>query len=104
MSHRTTSQTGGELMTLLTLGPKEKQALAALAAHTTDAHILRRTQALLWLDEGETVPEVAARLGVTPAYKWVACFRMRSTVAMAARLAPAKRSGCPRTVHGRSTP
>jgi len=102
MSHRTTSQTGGELMTLLTLGPKEWQALATLAAHTTDAHILRRTQALLWLDEGETVPEVAARLGVTrqAVYKWVGCFRMRSTLAMAARLAPAKRSGRPRTVQG----
>jgi transposase len=89
-------------MTLVTLSPEEWEALETLAAHTTDAHLLRRAQALLWLDEGETVPEVAERLRVThqAVYKWVAHFRTYSTPDMAARLAPGKRSGRPRTVHG----
>jgi transposase len=89
-------------MTLLTLNLREWKALETVAARTTDAHILRRAQALLWLDEGETVPEVAAQLRVTrqAVYKWVACFRRRSALDMAARLEPGKRSGRPRLVHG----
>ena len=47
-------------MTLLTLNLREWKALETVAARTTDVPILRRAQALLWLDEGETVPEVAA--------------------------------------------
>jgi transposase len=89
-------------MTLVTLSPEEWDTLETLAAHTTNAHLLRRAQALLWLDEGETVPEVAARLRVTrqAVYKWVAHFRTYSTHDMAARLAPGKRTGRPRAVHG----
>jgi transposase len=89
-------------MTLVTLSPEAWQALETLAAHTTDAQLLRRAQALLWLDEGETVAEVAARLRVTrqAVYKWVVHFQRRSTLDMATRLAPGKRSGRPRTVHG----
>jgi hypothetical protein len=63
-------------MSLLTLSLREWKALEALIVHTTDAHLLRRAQALLWLDEGETVPEVAARLRVTrqAVYKWGCLF------------------------------
>jgi hypothetical protein len=50
-------------VTLLTFNLTEWKALETVAARTTDAHILRRAQALLWLDEGETVPEVAAPVG-----------------------------------------
>jgi transposase len=93
---------GGELLTLVTLSPEAGDALETLAAHTTKAHRLRRAQALLWLDEGETVPEVAARLRVTrqAVYKWVAPFRRYSTHDMAAHLAPGKRPGRPRPGHG----
>jgi transposase len=89
-------------MTLMTLNPEEWDTLETLAAHTPDAQLLRRAQALLWLDEGETVPEVAARLRVTrqAVYKWVAPFRMRSSLDIAARLAPGPRRGRPRPVHG----
>jgi transposase len=89
-------------MTLLTLSPEEWDALETLAAHTTDAQLLRRAQALLWLDEGATVPEVAARLRVTRqvVYKWVTHCRRRRSLEMAARLAPGKRTGRPRPVHG----
>jgi transposase len=89
-------------MTLLTLSSEEWDALETLAAHTTDAQLLRRAQALLWLDEGETVPEVAARLRVTrqAIYTGVTHFRMRRSLEIAARLAPGQRTGRPRTVHG----
>src|SRR6266511_5840529 len=61
-------------MILLTLSPEEWEALETLTAHPTDAHRLRRAQALLWLDEGRTGLEVAARLRGTcqAVYKWVA--------------------------------
>ena len=89
-------------MTLVTLSPDEWEALETLAAQTTDAQLLRRAQALLWLDEGETVTEVAARLRVTrqAVYKWVGHCQRHSTLDITTRLAPGKRSGRPRTVHG----
>src|SRR5215813_6203284 len=89
-------------MTLLTLSPEACDALETLAAHTTDALLLRRAQALLGLHEGETVPEVAARLRVTRQAidKWVTHCRMRRSPEIAARLAPGQRAGRPRTVHG----
>ncbi len=52
-------------MTLLTLSKKERAGLAAHRGHTPDAEELRRTQALLWLDGGEAVTAVAARLQVS---------------------------------------
>jgi transposase len=89
-------------MTLVTLSPDDWEALETLAAHTTDAQLLRRAQALLWLDEGETVAEVATRLRVTrqAVYTWVGRFRRHRTLDITARLAPGQRSGRPRTVHG----
>jgi hypothetical protein len=50
-------------MTLGSLNPDEREALETLAAHTTDAQLLRCALALL--DEGETVAEVAVRRRVT---------------------------------------
>ncbi len=47
MSHRITSQTVGEPMTLLRLNLREWKALETVAARTTDAHILRRAQAFV---------------------------------------------------------
>jgi Homeodomain-like domain len=74
-------------MTLLTLSPEAWDALETLTAHTADAHLLRRAQALLWLDEGETVPEVAIRLRVTrqAVHKGIAGFCRRSALAVLAR-------------------
>jgi transposase len=89
-------------MTLLNLNPEEWEALETLATETIDARVPRRAQALLWLADGQTVQEVAARLRVTRQafYKWVACFQQRHGLAMAARLAPGQPPGCPRTVQG----
>jgi len=49
-------------MTLPTLDSTERKALEHLMTWTRDAQQLRRAQALLWLDEGESVAEIADRL------------------------------------------
>ena len=89
-------------MTLITLTPKERQALEALAAQTAQARDLRRAQALLWLEQGEAVQAIADRLGVSrqTLYNWITRFESRRTLDLAARLADAPRSGRPRTAYG----
>src|SRR5215813_2747653 len=93
-------------MTLLTRNPEEWEALARRAPHTSDARLLRRAQALVSLAEGEAVQEVAARLRVTrqAVSKGVTCFQQRHARDRAARLAPGKHTGRPRTVHGLMEP
>lgn len=81
------------------LSTRERTALEELAAHTDQARVLRRAQALLWLDEAEPVQEVAERLGVArqTLYNWATRFHHRPTRDVAARVADAPRSGRPRT-------
>ena len=85
-----------------TLNSKERKALEHLATGSKDAQQLRRAQALLWLDQGDTVPEVADRLRLSRQviYKWVAQFHSRQALEIAQRVAPSARSGRPRTAHG----
>ena len=89
-------------MTLITLTPKERQALAALAAQTNQARDLRRAQAVLWLDQGEAVQTIAARLSVSrqTVYHWTERFVERKGCALEVRLADAERSGRPCTAQG----
>jgi transposase len=89
-------------MTLITLTPQEREGLEERAAHTQHAYELRRAQALLWLDSGERVPEIAARLRVTrqSIYNWVERFKRRTARHLLGRLAVDPRSGRPRTAHG----
>src|SRR5262245_41587823 len=89
-------------MTCPTLTTTERKALEQLAIGAKDAQQLRRVQALLWLDQGDTVQEVADRLRLTrqAIYKWVAQFHSRQALEIAQRVAPGARSGRPRTVHG----
>lgn len=89
-------------MTPFRLNSRERQGLEALMGHPTEAVALRRAQALLWLDEGESVQAVADRLRVSrqAVYKWLAQFQARKTFPLAARVAPGAQSGRPRTVHG----
>jgi transposase len=93
-------------MTLPTLNSTERKALEHLATWTRDARQLRRAQALLWLDEGESVAEIADRLRLSRQviYTWVSQFHARQGVDIAARVAPGARSGRPRTVQGRIEP
>jgi hypothetical protein len=63
-------------MALLILSPQERALLEALASRTHQAKELRRVQALLWLDQGESPSAVAKRVGVTrqTVYNWVKHF------------------------------
>jgi len=52
-------------MTMSILSPHERALLAGFASRTREAKALRRAQALLWLDQGESLGVVATRLDVT---------------------------------------
>ena len=89
-------------MTLVALSDQERRALESLVAHPKDATALRRAQALLWLDSGETVLEVSTRLRVSrrTIYNWTQRFQSYSTLDLTARLTESPRSGRPRTARG----
>src|SRR5215813_15355753 len=89
-------------MTLITLSYREYKALENLVVRTKNAVHLRRAQALLWLDAGEPVPEVAARLRVSrrTIYNWVARFRGGPALDLTTRLSDGARPGRPRTAQG----
>ena len=89
-------------MTEFKLKRKEHRAMLDLIAQTTDARILRRTYALLWLDDGESVADIAERLSVSPrsVYNWLNRFRERTDFPLEERLSDAERSGRPVTVQG----
>ena len=93
-------------MTLPVLHSTERKALEHLATWTRDAQQLRRAQALLWFDEGESVAEIADRLRLSRQviYTWITQFHAREGLDIAARVAPEARSGRPRTVQGRIEP
>jgi transposase len=88
------------------LSTRERTALEELAAHTAQARVLRRAQALLGLDEAEPVQEVAERGGVArkTLYNWATRFHHRGALEVAARGADAPRSGRPRTAYEISAP
>jgi transposase len=89
-------------MTPLVLGYRERRALEELSLHPPDARSLRRVQALLWLDEGESTQEVAERLRVSrqAVYQWVTHFQARVALPVGARVADGVHPGRPRTVWG----
>lgn len=89
-------------MTEFKLSRKEHAAMLDLIAHTADARILRRTYALLWLDEGESVSDIAERLSVSQrsVYNWLNRFLDRADSPLEERLSDAERSGRPVTVQG----
>jgi Homeodomain-like domain len=71
-------------MNLIKLEWRERKSLERLSKQTSDATTLRRAQALLWLDHGECVADVAGRLGVSRQviYQWIEIFAlvMRKTL------------------------
>ncbi len=85
-------------MTQLILSPQQRLELEYLASHTTTAKERGRVQALLWLDAGESVEQVAELLRVSrrAVYYWVERFHDRSDLELPQRLADAPRSGRPR--------
>lgn len=89
-------------MTTLKLSSQERKRLQALAVRTTDAALLRRAQALLWLASGHGIEDVTQRLCVCrrTIYYWVEQYEERKAADAASRLSTAPRSGRPRTAHG----
>lgn len=89
-------------MTFFKLTPLERQKLFYLAEHTHDATALRRVQALLWLDDGERVVEVAERLDVSRQviYQWISRYVQETPVDLATRLSVGHRTGRPPTTKG----
>jgi transposase len=89
-------------MVLVNLSSKEATLLERLVTATGDIRQWRRAQALLWLDEGDSIEEVADRLRVTrqTVYNWVARFDERAGLEVAQRAADAARCGRPRTAAG----
>jgi transposase len=84
------------------LTERERKMVEAVATRTEIAAVLRRAQALLWRDEGESIAAVSERLGVsrrTVCY-WEAHFHARQTLDLTARLRAGPRRGRPRTATG----
>ena len=86
-------------MNLFEIDAKQAWQLAQLARSAPETRQLRRTQAQLWLAEGDNVEEVADRLGVNrrTIYNWIARFEQRTDCATDLRLADGARSGRPVT-------
>ncbi|MGE3537354.1 MAG: helix-turn-helix domain-containing protein [Candidatus Tectimicrobiota bacterium] len=78
----------GWMRPLVTLSDEERQQLEVLLGHPPEATILRRVQAVLWLEAGERISKVASRLGVSRAaiYDWVRRFRSSPTLNVRTRL------------------
>jgi transposase len=89
-------------MSELKLGKRERLQLETLISGPQDVRLVRRAYALLWLNNGDAVTTVAARLSVSrqTVYAWVDRFQARTADRLKARLADAPRSGRPRTVTG----
>jgi transposase len=89
-------------MTPLILSPRQRSELEYLASHNPVAQERCRAQALLWLDEGETVEQVAESLRVSrrTVYYWRERFHDRDEPDLRQRLADAPRPGRPRTADG----
>ena len=83
-------------MGVLKLHGSQRRRLEEVVRHPESAGHLKRAQALLWVDDGESVSEVAKRLGVTrqSIYNWIDRIRHR-TGSIASRLLDAPRSGRP---------
>ena len=84
------------------LSRKERRALEQMVPRLRQAQQLRRAQALLWLDSGESVPQIATRLRVSrqSIYNWVARFVTCPKRDLAERIKDAARCGRPRTASG----
>lgn len=89
-------------MTILKLNAQERRRLKTIAAQTTDAHVLRRAQALLWLASGHDIEEITQRLCVCrrTVYYWAEQYAARDSDDILSRLTLPPRSGRPRTATG----
>src|SRR5262245_23488996 len=82
-------------MALLALNSQEREALHALLTPLALTNAVRRAQALLWLDAGQSPETVAIRLGVSrqTVYNWATRFKERRDTEVSTRLTDDKRPG-----------
>ncbi|MDB6122079.1 MAG: hypothetical protein JWQ71_1072 [Pedosphaera sp.] len=87
---------------LIKLSLKERNDLASLLPLQIESRQYQRALALMLLDEGESVAEVAEHLHVSrrTIYNWVSRFEQRGGPLTAERLRDAARSGRPATAQG----
>lgn len=87
---------------LIELTGNQRIELESLLAHHTDSRLYQRAFALLLLDDGQSVEEIAASLRVSrqSLYNWASRFQQRGTLSVVERLADAYRSGRPVTAKG----
>jgi transposase len=80
---------------------KERRIIEEIAVHADDPKALRRAQALLWREKGESTRAVAERLGVSrrTIFNWGARFHARQAFDIPSRLGDGPRSGRPRTAY-----
>src|SRR5215211_6516729 len=90
------------MMTTVELSDQDRVSLEIIATQTKSSRQLKRAQALIWLDEGEGVEEVAVRLGVSrrTIYYWIERFTATTGRELPLRLADAPRSGRSVTADG----
>jgi transposase len=81
---------------------KQRAPVNAIIACSKDRKQFQRAQALLWLDDGESVEEVADRLSVPrqTIYNWLLRAQAESARSPGPRLVDAPRSGRPPTAQG----
>ena len=86
-------------MSVVSLSGKQRTALEHLLRTSTNARQVIRAQALVWLDDGEGVEEVADRLAVSrqTVYNWSNRFKQRDHLPTDGRVADGIRSGRPPT-------
>jgi transposase len=89
-------------MTYIELNSKERIMLEHITSNSLDARLVLRAYALIWLDEGESVDQIAQHLSVSrqTVYNWALRFQQRQDFDLLARLSDAPRSGRPPTAKG----
>lgn len=96
----------GQYRPLIVLSDAERKTLEDLVARATEAAVVRRAQALLWLHTGEKVSEVAQRLRVSryAIYTWVQSFQDTHTSDIRQRLTVSPPYGQSQAVRARLEP
>jgi transposase len=84
------------------LGPSERKQLQQFVLLALSGREYCRAQALLWLDDGEAVDNIADRLHVSrqTLYNWVRRFQERTDASIEERLRDEPRAGRPPTALG----
>ena len=87
---------------LIKLTGKQRIELEHLLTRHSDSRLSQRAFALLLLDDGQSVDEIATALRVSrqTVYNWLCRFQQRHERSSLARLADAERGGRPVTVKG----